>query len=34
MPDLESTVNAYTRMGREGMESTDTTILNMMIGRE
>lgn len=34
MKDLQGTVNAYTRMGREGMASTDITILNMMIGKE
>ena len=34
MDDLQGTVNAYTRMGREGMASTDITILNMMIGKE
>ena len=30
---LADTVNAYTRMGREGMASTDIAILHMMIGK-
>ena len=34
MDSLQDTVNAYTRMGRVGMASTDITILNMMIGKE
>lgn len=34
MDCLQDTVNAYTRMGRVGMASTDVTILNMMIGKE
>lgn len=34
MGNLQDTVNAYTRMGRVGMSSTDITILNMMIGKE
>lgn len=34
MDCLQDTVNAYTRMGRVGMASTDLTILNMMIGKE
>lgn len=31
---LDETVNAYTYMGRVGMASTDTAILNMMIGKQ
>ena len=34
MDCLQDTVNAYTRMGRVGMASTDVTILTMMIGKE
>lgn len=34
MNSLQGTVDAYTRMGRVGMASTDITILNMMIGKE
>ena len=30
---VADTVNAYTRMGREGMASTDLEILHMMIGK-
>lgn len=34
MDSPQGTVNAYTRVGRVGMASTDITILNMMIGKE
>ncbi|MCI8710533.1 MAG: serine dehydratase subunit alpha family protein [Dorea sp.] len=32
MEDIEDTISAVGRMGRDGMKSTDTEILNMMLG--
>lgn len=32
MEDIEDTISAVGRMGREGMKSTDVEILNMMLG--
>ena len=33
LPDVDATIAAFGRMGRDGMRSTDEEILNIMVGR-